>query len=100
MKAGSTKGVTEETKKELLTVLTRKGQITVPAEIRRALGLKQGDKVALVLEEGQARLVRAGSVVTRTAGLLKGQAAPATAEELREAAERAVARESVERIGD
>jgi AbrB family looped-hinge helix DNA binding protein len=27
----------------LTTVLTRKGQITVPAELRKALGLKRGD---------------------------------------------------------
>ncbi|MGH2469987.1 MAG: AbrB/MazE/SpoVT family DNA-binding domain-containing protein, partial [Chloroflexota bacterium] len=37
--------------KELLTVVTRKGQVTVPSAIRHALGLKQGDKVAFTLEE-------------------------------------------------
>lgn len=43
--------------KELLTVVTRKGQITIPAEVRKALNLKQGDKVALVLEpEGTVKL--------------------------------------------
>ena len=31
--------------KELRTVITRKGQVTIPAEIRRELGLKREDKV-------------------------------------------------------
>ena len=43
--------------KELLTVVTRKGQVTIPAELRKALNLKQGDRVAFVLEpEGMVRL--------------------------------------------
>ena len=40
--------------KELLTVVTRKGQITLPAEIRRALGLKVGDRVAVSLIDAEA----------------------------------------------
>jgi AbrB family looped-hinge helix DNA binding protein len=36
---------------EQYTTMTRKGQITVPAAIRKALGLKVGDKVAISLEE-------------------------------------------------
>ena len=37
--------------KELLTIVTRKGQITLPAEIRRSLDIKEGDKVAVSLVE-------------------------------------------------
>ncbi len=77
--------------REMLTVVTRKGQITVPAEIRKALGLHEGDKVALVLENNQVRLRRAGSVVLQTAGVLKTSGAPVSAEELRAAAEEAIA---------
>ena len=83
--------------RELLTVVTRKGQITVPAEIRRALGLHVGDKVAVVLENDQVRLRRAGSVVARTAGIFRSHEAPLTAEELREIAEEAIAEDVVER---
>ena len=86
--------------KEFLTVMTRKGQITVPAEIRRVLDLKQGDKIALVVEKGQVRLKRAESIVARTAGYFKSHRPPLTAEELREAAERTIAEESVERVGE
>ena len=57
-----------------ITVMTRKGQITVPLEIRRALGLKEGDRVAVSLgpeEAGEARLRPAESVARRTAGSVK-----------------------------
>ena len=85
--------------RELLTVVTRKGQITVPAEIRRALGLKEGDKVALVMEDNQVRLAVSGSVVERTAGMLKSQQPAQTAKEMREVAEQAIAKEAIERMG-
>jgi AbrB family looped-hinge helix DNA binding protein len=61
---------------EQLTVMTRKGQITVPAEIRRALNLKVGDKVAISLEEGEnpgARLRPVRSVAEMTFGSLKSE---------------------------
>jgi AbrB family looped-hinge helix DNA binding protein len=49
--------------KELLTVVTRKGQVTVPAPVRKALGLKQGDRVTFRVENGEARLTPAPSPV-------------------------------------
>jgi len=76
---------------ERLSVITRKGQVTVPAEIRRALGLQEGDKVAFVLEAGQARLIRAGSVAARTAGMLAGDQAAGSLPEEKAAAEEAMA---------
>lgn len=43
---------------EILTKVTRKGQITLPAQIRRKLGIKEGDKVALSLaDSGEAEVV-------------------------------------------
>lgn len=82
---------------ELHTIVTRKGQITIPAQIRRALGLRQGDCVALTLENGRARLAKSASVVQRTAGAFKGRGPRLTAEQLRRAAETAAADEAVER---
>ncbi len=82
-----------------LTVMTRKGQITVPVAIRRALGLKEGDKVAVSLENGHARLVPCGSFTARTAGMFRVEGSPLTAEQLREAAARRMAEEAVSRGG-
>ncbi len=56
--------------KEQLTIVTRKGQITVPVEIRRALDLKVGDKVAISIEDGEteAHLRPVRSVAEMTFG--------------------------------
>lgn len=50
-------------------VITRKGQVTIPAEIRRSLGLKQGDRVNFVQDNGHITIEPLGSVVARTAGV-------------------------------
>jgi antitoxin PrlF len=83
---------------ELLATVTDKGQVTVPAEVRRRLGIKPRDKLAFVLDGDTVRLVRRGSVVARTAGALKGATIPVSAEEMREEAEIAIASEVVERM--
>ncbi|MGH2365033.1 MAG: AbrB/MazE/SpoVT family DNA-binding domain-containing protein [Chloroflexota bacterium] len=80
--------------KELLTVVTRKGQVTVPSAIRHALGLKQGDKVAFTLEEHVVVFRPVGSVVGRTAGVFKARGPVLSAEQLRERAEQALAAEA------
>ena len=38
--------------------MTRKGQITVPVEIRKSLGVKPGDHLLFEPQEGGIRLVR------------------------------------------
>ncbi|MDO8691060.1 MAG: AbrB/MazE/SpoVT family DNA-binding domain-containing protein [Dehalococcoidia bacterium] len=85
--------------KELLSTVTTKGQVTIPVEIRRRLGVTAHDKVAFVLDDDRVQLVRRGSVVTRTAGIFKTSQPPLTAEELREAAERVIAEDVTERMG-
>ena len=57
--------------KEQLTRMTRKGQITVPAEVRRALGLRQGDKVAISVDAELAYLRPVRSVTEMTFGSLQ-----------------------------
>ena len=42
---------------ELLTVVTRKGQITLPAAIRRSLGIKEGDRIAVSIVDPQKAYV-------------------------------------------
>ncbi len=85
---------------ERVSVITRKGQVTIPAEMRKALGLDEGDKVEISLEDDAVRLRRSsGSVVARTAGALGSDAPLLTAEEEREAVERAIAEDVVSRSG-
>ena len=77
--------------RELRTTVTRKGQVTVPVEIRRALGLKEGDKVVFTLDGDEVRLVRTGSVVERTRGIIKRRGRVPTERDLKESAEQAIA---------
>ncbi len=43
--------------KEILSTITSKGQITIPAEVRRHLGVSKNDKIAFLLEpDGTVRL--------------------------------------------
>ncbi len=82
--------------KEHYTVVTRKGQITVPAEIRKALGLRMGDRIAVSLDgdgELHATLRPVRSVADATFGSIHSQH-PVTEEEAREAfAQHAAARD-------
>jgi AbrB family looped-hinge helix DNA binding protein len=79
---------------KLRTKVTRKGQVTVPVEIRRALGLKEGDPVEFTMTDGEVRLARGGSVVERTAGIFKSDLPPLTPREMREVAEQVWADEA------
>lgn len=80
-------------------IMTRKGQVTIPAEMRKALDMEEGDRVAFELVDDEVRIRRIGSVAGRTAGILKGDEPPPSAEELREIAERAIAQDVIERSG-
>ena len=42
---------------EIVSSVTSKGQVTIPAEIRKYLGIKTNDKIAFVIDqEGSVRL--------------------------------------------
>jgi antitoxin PrlF len=88
----------ENTMKEVHSTVTTKGQVTIPVEIRRLLQVQPHDRVSFVVEDDNVRLVRSQSVVARTAGALKQDKPPLTAKELREAAEKAIAKEAASRL--
>jgi AbrB family looped-hinge helix DNA binding protein len=73
---------------ERFTVVTRKGQITLPAEIRRKLHIQQGDKMVVREEHGQIKLAKAPSVIDTTFGAVSPRRRP---EDLRELREQAIA---------
>ena len=68
------------------SLVTRKGQITIPVEIRRELNIKEGDRVRFIRDGDGARIEPIGDVVAQTAGAFaKYRREPApTIEELKE----------------
>lgn len=86
---------------ELRARISSKGQVTVPAEVRRLLGISgRGDYIAFIVDDGEVRLIRRRSVVEETAGAVRVEGPPLTAEELRVAAEIAIAEDVMERMGN
>jgi len=66
--------------------LTSKGQVTIPASVRGALGLHTGDRVDFVeLEAGQFAIVAATKSVSDLKGLLKRPGKPVSIEDMNEA---------------
>jgi AbrB family looped-hinge helix DNA binding protein len=85
--------------KELLATVNTKGQVTIPAEVRRALGVSVPGKVAFLIDGDEIRVARRGSVVQRTAGSMKAKGPARGARQLRAAAEAAMAEEAAKRMG-
>ena len=79
-----------------VSVITRKGQVTVPADIRRVLGLKVGDRVAFALSDTQEREVSlrpVRSVADLTYGAVSPRQRPEDFQELRHRFEEGAAEE-------
>ena len=66
--------------------MTSKGQITIPAAVRAALGVEAGDRVEFVqIEPGRFELVAATESVTALKGLVRKPAVPTSIEAMNEA---------------
>ncbi|MBC7334780.1 MAG: AbrB/MazE/SpoVT family DNA-binding domain-containing protein [Clostridia bacterium] len=52
----------------MLAKVSKKGQLTLPAEVRKRLNIKQGTYVRFVIEEGDVRLIPAGKGVETLRG--------------------------------
>ncbi len=74
--------------REIVSTVTSKGQVTLPAEVRRHLGIKTRDKITFVIDEHGTVQVRATRYPTISS--LRGAAGsletPLTWEEMREIA--------------
>jgi AbrB family looped-hinge helix DNA binding protein len=57
---------------EIISTITSKGQITLPSEVRRHLGVTTSDKIAFVIEDEGVRI----KPVTRTVASLYGSVSP------------------------
>ncbi len=58
--------------REITSTLSSKGQVTIPVEVRRYLGIKEGDKLSFVIEDGGT--VRIETPRYRNIAALKGAA--------------------------
>ena len=66
--------------------VTSKGQITIPATVRVALGVEAGDRVEFVqVEPGHFELVAATQSVTALKGLVRKPASPITIDAMNKA---------------
>jgi AbrB family looped-hinge helix DNA binding protein len=84
--------------RQVSSVITRKGQITIPAEARRILGLKVGDRVAIVLEEDGVKVKPEQSWVERTKGIVKHKGPPLTPQQEDDAVAAAIAEDYAETL--
>jgi antitoxin PrlF len=53
------------------TIIREGGRLVIPSAYRKALGLKPGDEVLLILEEGEIRIISARRAVTRAQSLVR-----------------------------
>lgn len=53
------------------STMTSKGQVTIPVELRKRLGLHPGDQVAFVVEDGRVHLMRCEQRVESAFGIVK-----------------------------
>lgn len=78
------------------TKMTRKGQVTIPIEIREKLHLKVGDLFVVSEEEGKVVLQSQRDIVRRTAGVFAAYSRnlpPLEPHQIRELASRYIAEE-------
>jgi AbrB family looped-hinge helix DNA binding protein len=64
---------------EIMTKLGKGGRIVIPAQYRKALRLEPGDKVILVLEDGEVRLLTPHRAVQRAQALVRRYVPPGRA---------------------
>jgi len=72
--------------REITASVTERGQVTIPAEVRKALGIKARDKVSFVIDDGNVVLKKPRFTIGTAAGSIKPLRMPEDWEErIREA---------------
>ncbi len=80
---------------EYETTVTEKGQVTIPQELRRFLGLQPHDKVRFEVEGGVVKISRAESKLLKGFGAVKPRSRPEDFKKVREEFEKGVAEEVI-----
>jgi antitoxin PrlF len=84
--------------KESLATITTKGQVTIPAEVRKALGLKPRDKVAFVFDQGEVKIEPSSSTLRHGFGAIRPRKKPEHFRQLRGKAQKWLAHKSEEKL--
>ena len=68
----------------LESIVTEKGQTTLPQSVREALSVQAGDRVRYVIHDGEVRIIGVRPI-NRLYGILKHDGAPATLKDMERA---------------
>ena len=85
--------------KEITTTITQRSQVTVPAEVRRVLGVKPRDKVTFAIADGEVRLKPVAYSIESVYGSVKPSRKPEDFDELSRIAKDAKAEQTVHEMG-
>ncbi len=83
---------------EITTTITRRGQVTVPAQVRRMLGVKAKDKVTFTIEGKKVHLAPAAFTLESAYGSVKASKSPEDFKAIIHAAKDAKAEEMVKKL--
>ena len=85
--------------REITTTVTQRGQVTIPAEVRRVLGVKHRDKVTFTIEHGEVRLAPAAFSLESAYGSVKPSKRPEDFDEVSRIAKETKAEKTVRELG-
>ncbi len=85
--------------KEITTTITQRGQVTIPAEVRRALGVKPRDKVAFTIEDDGVHLAPASFSLESVYGSVTPSKRPEDFNEISRIAKEARAEKTARELG-
>lgn len=86
--------------KEITTTITQRSQVTVPAEVRRVLGVKPRDKVTFTIADGEVRLRPVSYSLESAYGSVQPSGQAGDFDELSRAARDAKAAQTLQKMGE
>ena len=84
--------------KEITTTVTQRGQVTIPAEVRKLLGVKPRDKVTFTIEDGEVHLAPASYSLESVYGSVKPSRKPEDFEQVSRVAKEAKAEKTAREL--
>ena len=86
--------------KEITATITQRGQVTIPAEVRRALGVKPREKVSFTIDNGEVRLTPASFSLESAFGSVRPSKRPEDFDAISAAVKDAKAEVTVKDLGE